>query len=191
MVRAAFHIKPFAGEGVGVLLEIAAQDFTEDIIDVARFAFAFMIAERGDAAETVVGVIESSALGAMPVAAIVACRGELLLGDYPAVRPVVGCGMLALGTGKLQEYVKAVVPIAGAPAIGGGVFHQEIIGVIFVLYFSIQVYFLYPVAVGVIGIGGVTRPEHLICRVVLVGGCAAIFGLAQPVAHRIIGVAYQ
>jgi len=95
----------------------------------------------------------------MSVAAIIACRGELLLGDYPAVCPVVGRGVLTLGTGKLQQDVKAVVEIAlqdvfafrlvdpaieavvtvaGAPAFGGGVFHQEIIGVIFVPCFSIK-----------------------------------------------------
>ena len=75
------------------------------------------------------------------------------------VGPVVGRGMLALGTGKLQEDIEAVVEIAlqdvfalrlvdptieaivaiaGAPAFGGGVFHQEIIGVIFVSRFSIK-----------------------------------------------------
>ena len=212
MVGLRFHIKSFAGEGVGILCKIAAQDFAEDVVDVAGFAFAFMVAERGDAAECIVSIVESSPLWAMSVAAIVACRGELLLGDYPAVGPVVGRGMLALGTGKLQQYVKAVVeialqdvfafclvdpaieavvPIAGAPAFGGGVFHQEIIGIIFVLRFSIKASFSYPVAVGVIGIDYLTRSEHLVCRVVLVGGRAAIFGLAQPVAHRIIGIADQ
>lgn len=206
MVEAALRVELTVGEGVLVLAEVAVDHLTEGIVMVAGLLLALVVGEGRDAAEAVVGIEELAAFRTVLVGLVVALgNGVFLLGNDPAVGPVIGGDLLGILAADLLQHLQTIIEVTGdvvlagaleGPAVDGivavfgdlalrvGKANQEVIGVVLVLFAAGAILFIDPVAVGIVGIADIAGLQQLVGGVITVAGAVITYLELYQFLHR-------